>query len=56
MYVSGQLYAPAALPQGKYPGTHWLECRVGPSAGVAVLEKRKLFYPYRDSNTGLSIP
>jgi hypothetical protein len=32
MKVSGQLHAPAALPQGKsVPGTHWIGSRVGRS-------------------------
>jgi hypothetical protein len=40
--VSGQLQATAALPPGeRAPGTHWIGGRVGPSAGLDDVEKRK---------------
>ena len=32
--VGGQLHAPAALPLGKNPSSHWLRGRVGPKAGL----------------------
>jgi hypothetical protein len=32
MVMSGQLHAPATLPQGKAPGTHWVGDWVGPRA------------------------
>ena len=34
MEVGGQRHAPAALPPGKTPGTHWIRGWVGPRAGV----------------------
>jgi len=46
MEVSGQLHAPAALPQGKsfwYP-FHWISVWVGPRAGLAMVAKRKNSY------------
>jgi hypothetical protein len=41
--VNGQLDAPADLPPGKAPGTHWKEGCVGPRAGLDDVEKRKFF-------------
>jgi hypothetical protein len=34
MELGGQLYAPAALPPGKIPGTHCTGDWVGPRAGL----------------------
>jgi hypothetical protein len=34
MEVSGQLYAPAALPPGIVPATHWVGSEVSPRAGL----------------------
>ena len=34
MRVGGQLHAPAALPPGKRPGTHFIGGWVGPRTGV----------------------
>jgi hypothetical protein len=39
--VSGQLRAPAALPAGKVPSTHWIGGWVGPRAGLDYMEKWK---------------
>jgi hypothetical protein len=46
MEVSGQLYAPAALPPGKEtPGTHWIVDWVGPRAALETVVKRKIPSP-----------
>jgi hypothetical protein len=37
--VSGQLHAPAALPPGKSPGTHFIGGWVDPRAGLDDMEK-----------------
>jgi hypothetical protein len=37
-------------PRERAPGTHWIEGRVDPRAGMDDMEKRK-FLPYRDSNS-----
>jgi hypothetical protein len=37
----GQLQAPAALPEGRAPGTHWIGGWVGPKACLDDVEKRK---------------
>jgi hypothetical protein len=51
MEVSGQLYAPAALPPGKDPpGTHWKGGWVGPRAVLDAVVKRKIPSPHRESN------
>jgi hypothetical protein len=42
MEVSGQLHAPAALPQGKEPGTHWIGGCVGPRASLDTVVKGKI--------------
>jgi hypothetical protein len=42
MGVSGQPQAPAGLSPGKNPGAHFIGGRLGPSAGLVGLEKRKL--------------
>jgi hypothetical protein len=41
--VSGQLHAPAALPPGKSPGTHFIGGWVDPRAGLDDMEKWKYF-------------
>jgi len=41
MEMSGQLYAPAALPPGNEAGTHSVGGRVEPKASLDVLVKRK---------------
>jgi hypothetical protein len=41
--VSGQLHAPAALPPGKRPGTHFIGGWVDPRAGLDDMEKWKFF-------------
>ena len=54
MEGSGQLQNPAALTRVKIPGTNGIGVRVGPRAGLNVLENRKIYCPSRDSNPGLS--
>jgi hypothetical protein len=39
--VSGHLHAPATLPPGKSPGTHWIGDWVGPRTGLDDVENRK---------------
>jgi hypothetical protein len=46
MAVSGQRHAPAVLPPGKTPGTHFTGGWVGFRAGLDGCEKSR---PYRDS-------
>jgi hypothetical protein len=41
--VRGQLHAPAALPPGKSPGTHFIGGWVDPRAGLDDMEKWKFF-------------
>jgi hypothetical protein len=41
MEVSGQLHAPAALPPGKSPGTHFIGGWVEPREGLENMEKWK---------------
>jgi hypothetical protein len=56
MDVSSQLHAPAALPSGKNPGTHWIGGWVGPRAGLDAVVKRKIPSPSRDSNPSIIQP
>jgi hypothetical protein len=53
MGVGGKLQAPAALPPGKKPGTHFTGGWVGPRAGVDRCGNSR---PHRDSITGPSSP
>jgi hypothetical protein len=48
MGVSGQLHAPAILPPGK---RGW----VGPRYGTDVMQKRKMYFYYREPNTDSSV-
>jgi hypothetical protein len=41
--VSGQLHAPAALPPGKAPGTHFIGGWVDPRTSLDNMEKWKFF-------------
>jgi hypothetical protein len=50
MEVSGQLHAPAALPLGRAPGTHWIRGWVGPRTVLNAVVKRKIPSPRRESN------
>jgi hypothetical protein len=51
MEVSGQIYAPAALPpRERAPGTHWIGGWVGPRAVLGAVVKRKIPNPRRESN------
>jgi hypothetical protein len=50
MEVSGQPYAPAALPPGKAVGTHWIGGWVGPTAVPDTVVKGKIPSPRRESN------
>jgi hypothetical protein len=62
MEVSGQYQAPAALPQGKNHGLHWLGGCVGPRDGLELLENRKIFFltwiriPDRPDRSLVAIP
>jgi hypothetical protein len=51
-----ELHDSADSPPGKNPGMHSLEGWVGPAAGLEVLEKREISYPYRDSSPGPPSP
>ena len=53
MGVGDQRHAPAALPPGKRPGTHFIGGWVGPSVVLDGCGKSR---PYRDSIRGLSGP
>jgi len=47
MYVSGQVFAPAALPpRDRAPGTYWIGGGMDPRAGLDVVEKRKIPSPH----------
>jgi hypothetical protein len=50
MEESGQLYAPAALPRERAPGTHSIEGWAGPRAVLDAVVKRKIPSPRRESN------
>jgi hypothetical protein len=55
--MNSQLYAPAALPPGKPPGTHWIGSWVGPRAGLNAVENRKILsVPRIRHRTTPSIP
>jgi hypothetical protein len=55
MKLSGQLFSPTTLPPGEgAPGTHWMGGWVGPRVDLDAVEKRKISYPYRESNFGRS--
>lgn len=45
MGVSARLHAPAALPSGKNRGTRCTGRWAGPSAGLVVVEKRRILSP-----------
>jgi hypothetical protein len=51
--VGGQLHAPASLPPGKRPGTHFVGGWVGIRAGLEGCGKSR---PRRGSNPGPSRP
>jgi hypothetical protein len=50
MEMSGQLHAPAALPSGKEPLTHWIGDSVGPKAILDAVVKRKIPSTRQESN------
>jgi hypothetical protein len=50
MEVSGQLHAPASLPQERAPGTHWIGGWVDPRAVLDAVVKSKIPSPHRESN------
>jgi len=54
MKVSEQLHTPAALISGHNSDTPQTGESRGPEPFWTVLEKRKIFYPARGSNTGQS--
>jgi len=41
MDVSGEIHAPAPLPQGESPGTHWIGDWECPRTGLDAVAKRK---------------
>jgi len=47
--VSGQINAPADLPQRKNSGAHWIGSSAGPRVPLDLLKKRLISCPYRDS-------
>jgi hypothetical protein len=56
MEVSGQLYAPAALPhRERTPSTHWIGGWVGPRAVLDAVMKGKIPSPRRESNPRILI-
>jgi len=48
--VTGQLFAPAALPPGKNSGTHRMGSWLNPRASLDVLEIVQMLCSYRKSN------
>jgi hypothetical protein len=52
MEVSGQLHAPAFLPQERAPGTHWIGGLVRPRVGVGVVQNIQISCPCQKSNPG----
>ena len=52
--MSDQLHAPAALHPGKNLSALLIGGWMGSTAGLDVLEKRKISWPCRDSYPGLS--
>jgi hypothetical protein len=56
MEVSGYLHAPAALPAGKNPGTHFIGGSVGSRDGLNGLEEGQISCRRRDSSPGSSSP
>jgi hypothetical protein len=50
--LDGQLHAPAASPHRQSPGPHLTGGWMGSRAGLDAVEKRKISYPYRESNLG----
>jgi len=46
--LSTRLHSPTAIPLGKNRFTNLIEGWVSPRAALDVLEKRKIFCPYRD--------
>jgi hypothetical protein len=50
--MNGQLHAPAALPTEKATGTHCIGSWVGPRPSLDIIERRKIFWPCRESNPG----
>jgi hypothetical protein len=56
MGVGGQLHAPAALPQGKRPGTHFTGGWVGPRAGLdGWFKEYRVNFPQDYSGRGLKL-
>jgi hypothetical protein len=50
MEVTDELHAPAALPQEKVPGIHWIGRCVGLRAVLDTMVERKIPNPRRESN------
>jgi hypothetical protein len=47
---------PGRSTTGKQPDTDWIKGWVSPRARLDILEKRKISFPWRDSNPGRSSP
>jgi hypothetical protein len=56
MEVNVELQAQAPVSPGKNPGTRWVGDWLGPRAGLNVLEKRKISYPYRPARSVVTTP
>lgn len=53
--MSGQFHALATLlPEEVAPGTHYREDWAAPRAGLDVIEKRNISFPYPELNPGYS--
>jgi hypothetical protein len=53
MEVSGHFHAPATLTlRERIPGAHWMRGWVGHKAGLDIVEKRKISWPFQELNPG----
>jgi hypothetical protein len=56
MEVNGQLHPPAVLTSGeRAPSSHSVEGWAGPRAGLNIMEKRRIYCPYRESELDSSV-
>jgi hypothetical protein len=54
MELNSELHTPAALFPSHNQGMFLIRGWVGPRAGLDMLKKWKIFFPYRGSNLGFS--
>jgi hypothetical protein len=54
MEVSGQLHAPALPPRKRPAATYWIGGWGSPRADLDAVEKRKISFPCRESNSNFS--